>query len=341
MKNILFLALILIAAIEVSSNVFDKTCPYLPACVCNNTTLFCSNFSQFKDLNFKIPNKNTTAQFAFEYIRITPQIAQALNEFENILDLAGLKIHPYSTTVELENIKSFSLNANPFKAFPYKISLKITNSVFEFYNDNQTLNKQCETLATNERTWAISNSASFIYLINVTFSEPLCPSLFNFNLLHLFITNPMGDLTFLKINKYESFKSSINYLTIENASFKQLNDEVLDKHVFSSLKGLTLRNVKLGAIKTSLFANFKHINKLDLDISNWNDFIHKSDMSWLREINIIHREINFTQYIDHEDLKSVNLLLNVKTKNYSFPQEDFCIFSQIPLNRMVSISLKK
>lgn len=341
----------------------DVTCPYSPKCDCDNQILTCTNFDELTDLNFKLETTSSNNQIIFNKIVIRPRVESTLAE--DSLDLDGLTIVS-SGMVEISNIKTFHLNANPLKKLKVKenrftVILKLSNSTFKFmYDDSNPLNEKCSSsqLSDVSNVKSIFTSANFVYLENVNFVEPICPLLFaNVRISNFQIINPVkhdsqrsfhflstADVhshpkrkvdNYKKIYEISALNSFVKYLFIENAQFDDLDSSsVLNRDVFSAVQVIRLKNVHIAHnIEANLFNEFNYLKKLDFDKLNWGDLVSRSQLDWMYLLNANAKTVDFTK---SKQPSSDKFTMMMNFGDYQIDDErDFCKFAYFPLEKYV------
>lgn len=257
----------------------DVECRLLkPKCTCNLSNssfaaneiiLTCANFTDFAQLDFK-STLNATS-LVFHIIRIVPLREQPLTETN--LDLDGLTLGP-SGTVELANINSFDLRANPLAKLKtdrghFTTILRLVNSTFKFVvNNSIELNSTVCTTAlfnANNSTRNLFAAANFLYLDRARFVEPVCPLVFqNSRISNMYVIAPdppHSSLRFInltlsdRLHKADAktnttvLNSRIKHLFFVNATFRVLDAQVLNKFVFYNLKEVWLQNVHVESMR--------------------------------------------------------------------------------------------
>jgi hypothetical protein len=305
------------------------------------------NFKNFSELNFQ--NCNNTVLTGFTLIPDKMIILDDSLNFKQII------LHPIKgfISINLFNLKGFSLESNPFKTvqfinldiqYPLFVYYIIDESYFDFYykNNKQINENECThdlfRLKENMFTKISGLDAASPYLL---YKTKVCPLIF-----------ARSEITYLSLSSTNSLfiKNSLIFLNIsdETAIFMNsfisvldlhlyhinLDENILNRHVFEHLKLLTLNGVIL-SILDDLFKSFNSLKMLHLKVQNIRNLFQKNN-KWLQYLN---------KNVYKEDLSikyNFNLIFTLIIEQvhfnhtfYDFPNEDYCYFKDFPHQRLV------
>jgi len=305
------------------------------------------NFKNFSELNFKNCNNTFLSGFTL--------IPDQMIILDDSLDFKHIILHPIEgfISINLLNLKGFSLESNPFETiqfinldiqYPLFIYYIIDESYFDFYykNNKQINENECThelfRLRDNMFTKMSGLDAASPYLL---YKTKICPLIF-----------ARSEITYLSLSSTNSLfiKNSLIFLNIsdETALFMNsfisvldlhlyhinLNENLLNRHVFKHLKLLTLNGV-ITSILDDLFKSFNSLKMLHLKVQNIRKLFQKNN-KWLQYLN---------QNVNKKDLSikyNFNLIFTLIIEQvhfnytfYDFPSEDYCYFKDFPHQRLI------
>ena len=324
-----------------------------PYCVClDATSLLCTNFTNFAQLNFSLVNGRR-----FESVEIRPfNIRLDLNEN---LNFNGLQLNGRLT---LSNLNSLAAFYNPFRQILYdRFNLAILNSNFKFVGGN-TGNFQAESSILNECKFQ-SSAQNFNYIFSnlrieeftlgsIFFEQTICPILFrNTRIFNFLINDPYGAFGFQNLTT-ELFSNDVSLIL--NANVRQIyfdyakSTNVLQKQwldaqsiinpgLFEQLDRVNLNSARrLSYIQEDTFKLLKNVRKLEIKNINIKDLLSRN-RRWLKNLNY-----NMPTYdIDHLKLNSsmassiFQLIIWVDNEWQFNDDKDICLFRNFPHNKLV------
>ena len=254
-------------------------------------------------------------------------------------------------------IKGFNhKSTNKIMKYFYEFSFLIQNSKFDFYLNGTKITKDMCKLSNFKRG---TNFFGAIMLLkienNVYYSKKTCPYVFmNSKLSRLslnYITNSLilkNQLEFVEVNQtneFDLYNRDLFYLKIK-LTFEQVTLKLINRFVFKYLKRLLISGV-IESIQVDLFSHFKHLDFLFLNLDNLEDFLHKSDNSWMKYLNsAVNVDMNNSTEVKNNLHKAFTFEINSKyklvndalaffQKSYLYPDEDFCLFQHFPHENLV------
>lgn len=177
--------------------------------------------------------------------------------------------------------------------------------------------------------WPFKFNGNNFYLTNsILYSSNLSPSLFNnSNILNFYISDLTLENTLKFNSSNETIYSMIKNLIIDKSEF-DLNNQLINKNVFSYLNSLTILNSNLICINETTFSDFYYLKHVNLSLNNFTQFIQNSNNTWFKSLNS-YFEIDFNNCLVVKLLINFDityLILNDQSKLYEFPDKDFCLF---------------
>ena len=306
------------------------------------------DFNNFSELNFQ--NCNNTVLTGFTLLPDTMIVLDDSLDFKNII------LHPIKgfLSIYLFNLKGFNLESNPFQTVQFitldtKYSLFvyyiIEESYFDFYfknNNTQIKDNMCTReffkFKDNMFTKISGLDAASPYIL---YKTKVCPLIFarsKITYLSLSSTNSLfikNSLIFLNISDETAiFMNSFISVLDLHLYHINLDENILNRHVFEHLKLLTLNGVIL-SILDDLFKSFNSLKMLHLKVQNIRNLFQKNN-KWLQYLN---------KNVYKEDLSikyNFNLIFTLIIEQvhfnhtfYDFPNEDYCYFKDFPHQRLV------
>jgi len=256
-----------------------------------------------------------------------------------------------------KKIKGFDLNSNPFDSLVcslrqtqnvslYYVALKDSN--FDFYNNNILVdtdgcNKNLLKVKTNliTRIYALDASSP-----DVIYKPNICPLIFYKSRI-AYLTLSSTDSLFVKnILSFHNLSSNLTTYVdsiIQVLDLKlyhiDLNEKLLNKHVFKNLIVLTLNGI-IHSIDENLFKSFDYLKMLHLKAEDIRKLFQKNN-KWFQHLNNkVYEKDLLTKY---DFKKTFSLVIEQTRLNhtyYDFPDEDFCYFKDFPHNKLVMPILK-
>jgi hypothetical protein len=286
-----------------------------------------------------------------DFVRIRDVNIECENNIFSSLVLVPTYKIAFDEKLKINNCKFYSVYLNNFKSF--SIETKLFDDIFD--------------------TAIISNSDilfSFNHTINFVqnfFNKKF--KFIRFNRVGYFSKTPRlafkdANLSSLTFDHMVDTKLLKNYLTFENDSdvteLNSLIDElelclfkldldhfILDQYVFKNLTKLRILYQPKG-IEVGILKPFVHLKELELSLFSLKSFFHTSGIKWIIGLNslvILNYSNNLTT-IDKSKQVIVSLVQNYfgyqeKVGEYTYPNEDFCLFIDFPHKNFVFPIIEK
>jgi len=324
-----------------------------PFCLClDTTTLFCSNFTSFKQLDFQ-----RVSGIVFELVEIRP-FNRRLDLNEN-LNFNGLKLNGRLT---LSNLDSLSAFYNPFRQILYEqFSLSILNSNFRFVGSSIGNNEAENSILYYCNFLNSAQNFDFIFanlriveftLSGIFFEQTMCPILFrNTRIFNLVIIDPFGAFGFRNLT---TEISTNDVSAILNANIRQIEfdyskstnilqqqwldtQSLINPILFNQLDRINLNSARrLQYIQEETFKQLKNVRKFEIKNVNIKDLLIRN-RRWLKNLNFN------TPIYDIDNLKlNTSMSANVFQliiwidNEWDFNDErDICLFRSFPHNKLV------
>jgi hypothetical protein len=129
----------------------------------------------------------------------------------------------------------------------------------------------------------------------------------------------------LKPASNKKLAAIVHSLEIDQSAIENLDSSILNKDVFEFLtefKYTQLENdTSLFQINNAnLFQAFKYLKRIELNLNNFEMFVLNTRFEWLKNLNF-------------GDEKNFTLILRDQEETYTFPDEDFCYFTNYSQNQ--------
>jgi hypothetical protein len=135
----------------------------------------------------------------------------------------------------------------------------------------------------------------------------------SFLFVSLFKFQEVNDTKTLSIN------STINEVDIKGYNYK-LDTYLVPVLVFMKITSAVIEG-SIKSIQIGLFKNFKLLKLLFIAPESIGNFVHYIGISWMNDLSI-------GTSIVFDELRNIN---------YTYPDKDFCLFSQFPLNKSLKL----
>ena len=249
--------------------------------------------------------------------------------------------------VSLWNFGSFDQNANPFDSFYSQGHLlSIVDSDFEFYSsfhNNSALSEVCALIDNGYRP-LFSAFKRVIMDTTVHFLGHVCPIVFQNANLKRFVISQVSESNKFQFSALEKLDDStisrlnatIESFEVYKASLKSLESSLFDKHVFSRTKQFVYHSLEsLIRIQDDLFESFENVNEFILNVPDLEAFLRNQDLLWISSLNP-NVNVNLTNYLGEANkFKQVKLKLRDINDQYTFPDEDLCLFVAFPHEKLI------
>lgn len=218
------------------------------------------------------------------------------------------------------------------------LNVFIYNSKFVFYDfDHEILNSsQCNDAFIDSRLSQLFDVKFKLILSRMNYQYQLvCPLLFKNSYIKYLQLNYLSysfveknSLKFLKIN----YNSTVPFSRIDSLSLVfvyrvDLNDFLFDSNVFGLLAELSITGT-LQKIEKNVFSKFKQLERITLDVYNFNEFI-RYGLDWMLFVKSNAAPVDIT----------IDMFNSEIFREYFFPDEDFCYFKDIFSNRKINFYL--
>lgn len=174
------------------------------------------------------------------------------------------------------------------------------------------------------------------------YSSFTCPFLFRNSYIYQIDMYGLSS-TFIKKNIFAFMDTNWNYSihskisNIKLGFFKEnLNKNILNKLVLERTTSITLKGI-LDKIENDSFENLNSLIYLELDLDNLRYFLNKG-IDWIQSLNN-NLNVNLENTTDLENNLGRLIILKFLDESedfYTFPDEDFCIFKNLPHNKMIN-----
>ena len=268
-------------------------------------------------------------------------------DFKSLISLFRFPLN-YQELILFQNVKGFNFRKiKQLKKYDllYSFDVIFMNAYFEFYINGTLITKEMCFKKTFE------NHVNFFGTLirqtfddNIFYNQKICPYVFVNNSLEQLILNQITNslifrnrLEFMDIDENKTFSNSLVFLQL-NIFYDEISSKLLNKFVFANLKFLSLTGL-IDNIENNLFNSFKKIRCIILNHQHFRRFFQQGT-KWMNSLNSdIEINLNNKAEIQLHNFKIIflefyhfNMIQNVE---YVYPDEDICLFKDIPFSRLV------
>ena len=339
-----------------SKHIFTTTEKHFP----NMTTYFI----RFKSVD-ELKNMPTCAQntppkpLNYQILKFYPDVDHILYEnhidLRNILAIFNFTDESVLKTLLFQNIRGFNLRPNSTHAISNYMNeyyVTFTFSHFTFFMNSTLITKETcyrKNFASNKASNFFGSIQKFFMVENSFYSHIVCPHVFhNAILVELSFMNIIDSLIFK--NKLAFYKNnetiSIPYLKslCIHVTYCSLDTNLLNERIFQNITTLNIQGL-ITQIQMDLFGHFRKLKFVRIaSNTNLKYFFHTCNTKWINYLNTDLR-VNLSDKKAFLGLKSRVITLQFTEDNYlfhtsySYPDVDFCLFSEFPHTQLVLPSL--
>lgn len=326
-------------------------CPTMwPQCSCAKATyLNCDNFTRFSELNFQRldPSLLSFPDYQMFEIRIAPIRPLIFDSSFNATGLDMIKNTKSYYVIRIVNVIGFELFANPF--FPSVLyrtrELLIENATLNFYLNGKLLTpSECTSKSFSLfPVQPLFKSFTDLYVSSVRYPDSgICPYLIN-------DWSPSVEFFILADNypKLMNISESTNdvmfnsvWLSTRSDTNVSIDLNMIDVRLIQNCSMLGLPSATYVKIDGEFFKQFNYLNELYIQADNFGQMMRDTDTSWLSYLNyaLKSENVNLNNASQVTSLleRDKYLLVNFPYE-YTFPDEDFCLYKNFPHNQLVYV----
>ena len=232
--------------------------------------------------------------------------------------------------------------------------LYLIESKFDFYYRGTKIDEEnCQRVffdSLNVRLF--SNLGNLIIRLeeNVLYENPVCPFVFdNANINGILAMNLLSEVLSYHVLSYinrspENSSSSVNQLDFGKLYNVNINEHLVSKYVYKHLTSFKITG-RPGIIHPYLFKSFRNLNNMNLQLERAYDFYHLSSNEWMSSLLYDGKEFNSA--VEKVDYISANrhfltflMTMNDLSNDYTYPDEDFCLFRHFPFRKLISVVIQ-
>ncbi len=224
----------------------------------------------------------------------------------------------------------------------------LQNSKFDIYLESKFIDQdQCNEHLTYSFDRTIFTEFSNLFLNDdVHYAYEICPFVFkNADLTSLTVKNQNFILKnmfrFRNVLK-EEYQLNSSIISFDVSGYRyDINKALLNKQVFENLVNFLAKG-NLNAIQSGVFWSLKSLLSIRILNENFGNFFHKIGIEWTRELNAFLKEEitpqNIKWNLQSRFLVGIFVLIEdsgLLYKQYSYSDEDFCIFALFPHEKLI------
>lgn len=332
--------------------------------------LSCHGFNSLSRLNYQnCPKDNNIFVFNLEFpkssiLRTNLDVIINLNDYFNNTD----------TTLVFSNVEGLDLDffaplriSNKFIRLAKMLRIE-SSSTIGLYLDQMNIlvldkcNSETYRAMLNDKTGVnVLSSLVLLDFLRLKFKSKICKYMFqNLTITELTLTRYSFEFVEDSAGTSEpEFNSNIEIFSFYGFYRLELTKAVLNKHVFQYTTSIQITRCTLFDIQQDLFQErLSYLQEIILEIFNTKAFVHgRGGVAWIKYLNNhkpsfnldkLESNANLSQWIEENALRLTfaNSYLTDKSFSffpylyYFFPDEDFCLFYDIPTERLVFIQFK-
>lgn len=322
-------------------------------------TVTCKNVTEFRLLNFHRLDKRgyscepasmlelkfITSRLILDWTFNWTSLFESVNK--NVIGQNRILV------VVFENLSGFELvqeTTGQMTALDdsFRFLIQIQKSNFDFYL-NETRLKLCRQQTYRSVFNAFKITDVILDFSSLQTEQEICPSLFKHTQIRNLNLFAMSNVSYLKFadegfGKTSSLNCSIYSLTVTSGTNLTLNGEILNRYVFEHLQELIIDS-ELQSIDRFVFRPIKSLVFVYILTENVRNFMHRTGTQWIADLNddVDVDAGNFRQLFANKN-RIITLRLTLRANatdwiNESFPDEDFCFYSNLTGRNLVLLDV--
>jgi hypothetical protein len=302
----------------------------------NETFSFLVNFQEFNDL---LLHCNQTYNIT-KYVSMWPKKPLIIDENVVLKKLFNQSQIDTLEFLEIGNIKGIDLNSKSFiltgNRFKQIAFLNVFHSNLDTYSNLNLINSDDCNLEKYNKTIDFFKMFTEIRVHHSRYPQKWCPYFFrDFDITDLVLKDIKN--SFLSKNRLNFYQLNSSFIFLKNfcvlqlvMTYDTLDNNNLSPNLFKKMEYIGVTGV-LNGIKSDLFLSYQNLKIIDLGISNLKEFFHQGN-KWMSSLNIKSENRVKESLI----LKFIYLKQTVSFDSiYEYPNEDLCLFTEFPHERLV------
>jgi hypothetical protein len=248
-----------------------------------------------------------------------------------------LASQPQEITFNMMGINGIDLIPWPMRNTSFTLAISFVQSQIDFFiNETEISDDECSA----DMMSKYGDKTTFFNLFaDITFEQqntypkkPICAYLFSsaelnslsiYSLIDSIVVNNMWIFKPLDTNTTETaINSTIHTLNLGGYGYG-LDTGLMHQFVFEAVQYLFIYR-SVGSVQVDLFKHFHQIKHIRLELDSLMNFVHKIGFAWTTSLPVTNQSwIVLSTY----DESSANW---IDGSEYSYPDEDFCLFAQYP-----------
>ncbi len=249
--------------------------------------------------------------------------------------------------VSFKNMLSIDLNLfnpPPSDVTVYPVEYVFVDSTFNFYHNDQLIS-HCNTSILNWIEHSVFGVMVDLALVDfVRFERKICPYVFkNARLERLYTVSydhfVVRSLFRFEVTSFVDLNSLVVDFRLGGYNYK-LDSSVFYYAVFHFIHSVLFSGL-IKSIQVNLFSSFHTLRSVGVVSDDLKNFFHKVGVDWTYVLNSradkFSCRTNDTRLVEANffDLKFDQVELVQNSNYYQFPDEDFCIFSILPIDKVL------
>jgi hypothetical protein len=310
------------------------------------TRLDCVNFQQWSDLDARCEFE-AQANTTFVNLCFKPGNLLILNSDFNISSFINLFTNSSSPIIDITvtGLRGLDITTPVNYIASVLMSLDIVRTRFGFYDKDGGLVEDCSQ--------SMANLSRPLQVYGLSFTElevkndQMCAYAFHgarilyFGVVHFDTFVKRAKFEIAADQGFDSFEldSSVLSFTIDGYGYT-LDDTILSKKVFVDIETLRIKE-NIIKIRSNL-REFSKLKNIYLELNSPEVFLYSIGISWLKDVNWQYN-VALNSNLTSSDLRYYTpayLIFGHKDQNsifaeYTFPDEDFCLFENFPHSQLI------
>jgi hypothetical protein len=310
-------------------------------CINVSYNIDCYNFKSWSEINEVINelHKNKDCKIAPYQIFLKPSAPIQLTSELNISFGFTISADLNSSIILIAGVTGVEVCPWPASFYGLQQCLTLSLSTVQFYvNNTPPWEYTCDPgLIPAYSPKSVSFFSTYIGEIDIDYgntygsaSQTVCPFVFkNSRLSQLTLQYQVDSFLFVSLFRFQevnftrtfSINSTILELYLHGYNYK-LDTNILHPLVFENISILEAEGT-IQLIETTLFKHFKMLTEFTLSLTSIENLFHQIGIEWMNYVNI----------------NSSIVIWSILP--YSYPEQDFCIFAQFPVNRSIFLDISE
>ena len=281
--------------------------------------------------------------------------------FNQSLDLTKITDILWSAHVVIKRLRGFDIEmkgpilmVDPTANWWYRdYYVSFIESRLDFYHRGSLIGVDLcvETLFRGLNVSLLSGMSNVILHLeeNAQYDHTICPFVFDKADVYGFVFSSIQNhLLVHHLLSFFSTNATTSSVLISDVTFSDLynveiNETIMNRYVFNSIRRLAFFG-KFIISQSDLFKSFRLLNELGLAMDQAYDFFHMSTTEWMSSLFQHGQEFKSARdkidFLNNQNASLIfRLTLDDFSREYTYPNEDFCLFRYLSLNKLMTVQM--